>query len=274
MGGVAGLGFASAADYLGEKLGLDPEGNAFVGLKYGLVDALFSEALQGVTGNEDLRTAFGTRIAPLTAFTDLYRKVTEESAWSAVAGPSGEIVGGGVSALLSTVGATFDGNFQMARADIERVIRTPSAIDNYWKMISMANYSLYQSKTGTTVPMDFSIDEAVMQGVGITNFRIAEYYQRRTEAFRDAKDFRETSKQMTTDFRRALEMIERGEEEAGYSLMREVEYEIQTSGYSPFDQQRLRRALRADTSNDVTVLLIDMIARENEYGARVLEGIK
>ena len=180
MGGVAGLGFSSAADFLGEKFGLDPEGNAFVGLKYGLPDAIMSWSLQEMTGNDDLRTAFGTRIAPLTAFTDLYRKITEESAYSAIAGPSGEIVGGGASALVHAVGAIFNGNWQMAQADIERVIRTPSAIDNYWKAASMANYGLYQSKTGTTMPMQFDIEESAMQATGVTNYRIAEFYNRRT----------------------------------------------------------------------------------------------
>ena len=266
------LGFDAAADQIGEMFGVEPDSPAYAGLKYGIWDAIGSYGMSAITG-ENIRTAFGTRVAPLTAFTDLYRKATEESLLVAVGGPSGEIAGGTVSALLSVGGGILSGNFRSAAVDIERVLRTPSGIDNIVKAAGMMNHGVYRSKTGTTMPSEFSNIEAVLQGAGVTNFKVAEFYDRRTTAFRESKGLKDFQKDITARFRRGLDNYE-SDPEGGLALMREVEAMIELSGFSPVDIMKLRRGLRADLGNDIVDLSLRELQKGNDYGARVVESIK
>jgi len=271
QGGLAGVFAGAAADYFGEKFNVDPEGSAYAGLKYGVIDGILSWGLSGLSG-EEVRTAFGTRLAPLTAFSDLYRKLVDESALTALGGPSGEIVGGGLGALWSAVGQVIDGNVQSAAADFERVLRTPSGVDNIVKAMGMANDGVYRSKTGTALPMEFSTLDAAMQAVGITNFDVAEFYNRRTTAFRDSRDLRSVRKELTKDFNRALSMWD-SDKEAAAQLMREINARIESSGFSPVDQVSLRRSLKAEAQQDIMEMSLKQLQKDNPYGAKVIEGL-
>jgi len=209
MGGATGVFLGGAADEVSEKYDLDPSGPAAVGLRYGLVDAVLTYGLQGLTG-EELRTAFGTRIAPLTAFTDLHRKVTEESAVTALGGPSGEIVGGGV-----------------------------------W--------------------------EAAMQAVGITNYRVADFYGERTSAFRENRKMRSLRREIENDFQAALRMWDKDEVRAR-EFMGEIFARIEAAPFSPQDKSSLRRSLLNDNGGTISDLLIRQIQKDSPGGAARIES--
>lgn len=271
MGGTSGLlFFPNVADQLGEKYNLDPTSPAFVGLQYGIYDAILTWGLQEMTG-EELRTAFGTRLAPLTAFSDMYRKVTEESTITALGGPSGEIVGGGVAALFKSIGSLVSGNTESGWADIERVLRTPSGIDNIVKATGIVNNGIYRSKSGTELPMEFSDLEAAMQAVGVTNYRVADYYAERTGAFRSSRDVRKFRKEIETDFKRSLRLWDE-DPERGRKLMQEIEARIEASGFSPADQQSLRRSLLSNNNSEIMDLAIRQLQQDNEFGAKRIES--
>jgi hypothetical protein len=270
-GGGAGLGLNSAVDKMASNMDLDPAGIGFTTLKYGVFDAMFSWAFSEMSG-ENIRTAFGTRIAPMTAFLDLWRKANDESLVVAVGGPSGEIASGTFDAFMGVVDALYNGHTISAGKDIERILRTPTGVDNIVKAYGIYNHGVYRSKTGTTLPMEFSNVEALMQAGGVTNFKVAEFYNRRTTAFRDSKDLKDATKKVQNDFRMALAMME-DDPDRGLQMMREIEAGIQISGFSVADQMQLRRAMRTDTSNDVAAMSLELLRQENEYGARVVEGL-
>lgn len=270
MGGATGAFLGGAADEVSEKYGLDPSGPAAVGLRYGLVDAVLTYGLQGLTG-EELRTAFGTRIAPLTAFTDLHRKVTEESAVTALGGPSGEIVGGGASALFSSLKALVTGQQMTAWEDVQRVLRTPSGVDNIWKATTIANEGVYRSKSGTEIPLEFSDWEAAMQAVGLTNYRVADFYGERTSAFRENRKMRSFRKEIENDFQAALRMWDKDEVRAR-EFMGEIFARIEAAPFSPQDKNSLRRSLHSDSTGIIADLTIRQIQKANPGGTARIES--
>lgn len=278
MSGVGGLGLGAAADQISEMFGVEPDSPAFVGLKYGMIDGMLSWGLSEATG-EDIRTAFGTRIAPLTAFTDLYRKVTEESAVAALAGPSGEIAGGAASAVFNAFMGSIDlivngGGYgpETFAKDMTRVLRTPSGIDNVWKAAEIMRTGVYRSKSGTTLPMEFSDVEGIMQGLGVTNFKVAEYYDRKGRLYRNDKEFKSFRKQLDNDFRLALARW-KTDPEGAKDFMDEIGARIEFSGFSPVLKAQLRRNLARDAGNDTIRMAMELIQQDNVQGAKVIESL-
>ena len=74
MYGLSGFGFATSADYIGEKLEIEPDSSLYVGLKYGVIDGL-SDYLLGDAGGA---VGVGQRLAPINAFVDTYKKIIVE----------------------------------------------------------------------------------------------------------------------------------------------------------------------------------------------------
>ena len=270
MGGGAGVFAGSWVDQIGEKYDMDPNDPKFVGLQYGWIDGIMSWGLSEMSG-EELRTAFGTRIAPLTAFTDLYRKVTEESTLTALGGPSGEIVGGAFGALWKSFGNIVSGNSESSWDDIQEVLRTPSGVDNFWKAAVIANEGVYRSKSGTEIPLEFSDWEAAMQAVGVTNYRVADFYSERTKAFRDSRDMRKFRRTIQNDMRSALRLAET-DEVRGYAYMDEIAARINASDFSEYDKMSLRRSVFSEFSNPVADLAMRKLQQGDSFGNRRVES--
>jgi len=270
MGGSTGIFMGGATDEIQEKYGIDPASPTAVGMRYGVVDGIMTWGLQGLTG-EELRTAFGTRLAPLTAFTDLVRKVTEESTFTAIGGPSGEIVGGGFGALVKALSGFATGQPVSAWEDIQRVLRTPSGIDNIWKATVMANEGVYRSKTGTELPLEFSFGEAALQAVGMTNYRVADFYGESNPAFREGRKMRRFRREIENDFRSAIRMWDRDRERAE-AFITEIHARIDASPFSPMDKQSLRRSLLTENGGILSDLFIRQIQKDNPGAAARIES--
>ena len=131
---------------------------------------------------------------------------------------------------------------------------------------------VYRSKTGTTLPMEFSDVEAAMQAIGITNFKVAEYYERKTDIWRSEKDARDFTKQLQNDFRLALAKYER-DPVAGRKFMDEIGARIEFSGFSPLVKSQMRRNLARSEGNSVVDMALKLISEGNDYGASVIESL-
>ncbi len=281
LGGTAGFGTGvgnKLSDWAGETFNVDPESPAYTAIKYGVLDGFGSWAISGLTG-EEVRTAFGTRIAPLTAFTDLWRKVNEEPLLTTAFGPSGEIAGGlgsaALNALMGGVDLIVNGDGYGAetfKKDMVRVLRTPSGVDNWFKAREMMMTGVYRSKSGTTLPMEFSDVEAMMQAIGVTNFKVAEYYERSGDIWRKEGEARDFTRQLQNDFRLALARYER-DPEAGKKFMEEIGARIEFSGFSPLVKSKMRRNLARSEGNKVVDMALKLISEGNDYGASVIESL-
>jgi hypothetical protein len=262
------------SDKIGESVGADPEGVAYTAIKYGVIDGVLSWAMSGLSGT-NVRTAFGTRIAPLTAFEDIYDKMvgnTPDSTIGVLAGPSGEMAGSTLTALWNVASNVYSGRDISATDDIMRVLRQPSGVDAWAKAVGIWNHGMYRSKTGTTIPIEMGGMDGLMAAMGVTNFKVAEFYDRRTMAFRETKHLKSFTKEVQNDFRRAIFEM-KTDPSSGLQRMREIEAKIQISGFSPSDKMALRRAMKADTTNDLFTMSLELLRKENPYGAKVVEGL-
>jgi len=247
QGGTAGVFAAGAADWISEKFDMDPNGAGVAAVKYGFYDGVLSAFFSGVSGN-DVQTAMGTRLAPLGTFMDIYRKVTEENTLTALGGPSVEIVGAGVVAAYEAIGNIFNGHTASAWEDIERVLRAPTGIDNIVKARGIINHNVYRSKTGASIPLPFTAIDGVLQGLGITNYSVADYYDSKSHVWRETKDVKEFTKDLQKSFQHGIDLIREGKEADGIQLLNEVNARIDISGFSPLDIHGIRTQMRVRNS--------------------------
>ena len=273
QGGLAGFGFSYAADVVGEQLGLDPKGVTLNSIKYGVYDSLFSYFFQGITGSEDLKTAMGTRLAPWTVFIDIYRKITEEAAWSTIGGPSTEIVWTAFDQSLKAIGNLLDGNSVSAWEDIQKVLRTASGINNIAVTRSILQEGVYRAKSGSKLPMEFDDADALLAALGFTNAKVVDYYNTRTGIWRDTKELKKFSKDILTDYNRALDYINAGDPDTGNALLKELKARIDTSGFSQVDKSQLYRSLRAETNQKLTDMVWYYLSRGKDYSAQRVAGL-
>jgi hypothetical protein len=277
LGGTTSLGAGFVSQLLGwdvtdaaaEKMGMDPGGAAYTSFKYSAFDGILSWATEG-----KYQTAFGTRMAPITAFTDLYRKLTEEGMITTLGGPSGEIFGNTSSAILGAVTNAMDGNYQMTMMEMERFLRTPTGIDNAAKAIGMWNSGSYVSKTGNVMPYDYSRLEAIGQALGMTNLRDAEYYYRRSQVWRKNKDMKKETKFLQRTAHDIWEAQRDGNYDKARELANNMSDRINGGGWSPSQKNTLRKVLTTgQTGQEMMITLIDNLTRvggsDNDYARAV-----
>ena len=255
QGGTAGVFADGAADWISEKYDMDPNGAGVAAIKYGFYDGIFSAFFSGVS-DSDVQTAMGTRLAPLGTFMEIYRKVSEENTLTALGGPSVEIVGAGVVAAYEAIGNIFNGHTASAWEDIERVLRTPTGIDNIVKARGIINHNVYRSKSGTSIPLPFTDIDALLQAFGITNYAVADYYNSKSEVWRETKDVKDFTKDLQKSFQRAIDLMREDKDAEGIQLFKEVHARIEISGFSPFDQHNIRKQLRIRNPNPLALYFL------------------
>ena len=263
QGGLTGVFAGSAYDWIGEKFDVDPSSPTAAAIKYGFYDGIFSAFFSGVSG-QDVQTAMGTRLAPMGTFMDIYRKITEENTISALGGPSVEITSAAVMGAYAAIGNLLGGHTASAWRDVEKVTRTATGIDNIVKARGIINYGVYSSKSGTTLDMPFDDIDAVLQALGITNFKVADFYNSKTAIWRETKEVREYTKDRQKEFRAAIELIKRGDPGGGQQLINEINARINSSGFSPYDIHQMRRRMTLDSSHALPDMWMYHLQRNNE----------
>lgn len=272
VGGVSGMGAYWAADAIGDWLGLEPGSVSDTTLKFGYVDGLLSWGLSEMS-DEEVRTALGTRIAPFSLFVETYRNVAEgeQTVLEALGGPSTNIVGGGLKAFYNTAANVISGNYQLSTADLERLVRTPGGVNNFFTAYGMYKYGYYEGRTGKVLPMEFTNQEAALQFVGVTTQKQAEYYQIKGGQFRDDKKVQKIQKWSENHARRANRMYEEGDEEGARQLWVEIEANIQFSGISDYDKSRVRRSLLNTADRELWNMYIKELRRDSNYTAKSID---
>jgi hypothetical protein len=274
QGGLAGMGAGWALDEIASWLGLEAEDTGIAAIKYGFYDAIFSYFFQGITGADDLRTAMGSRLAPWTVFSDIYRKVTEEETWTAIGGPSSEIAGTAIGSTVRAVGNVYDGAYLSAWEDIKKVLRTPAGVNNMMVARGILQHGTYTTKTGKVLPIEMDDADALLASLGVSNFKIVDYYNTANKVWRDSRDVDKVSKELTNDFRTATRYYRDGDVDYGLQLIKEISARIDVSGFSEADKAILRRRLRENTRNEMNELMFYLYQREQKFAAEVLESLR
>jgi len=110
-----------------------------------------------------------------------------------------------------------------------------------------------------------------MQAVGITNYRVADFYGERTSAFRENRKMRGFRREIENDFQAALRMWDKDEERAK-EFMGEIFARIEAAPFSPQDKSSLRRSLHSDSTSIIGDLTIRQIQKANPGGVARIES--
>lgn len=264
---MAGFGLASSADYVAEKLGIEPGGALYMGLKNGVLDGLFSAL--GV----DL--SVGQRLAPAGAFFDLAKNISEGKFLEVIGGPSGEITRGAYESVLSALTALRTGQTASLTEDVIQILRTPSGIDNVAKAIGIFNNGIYRSKTGVALPFEMSVSEGVTALLGFAPQRVTEFYNRKSDMFTDTKKLGTFRKEVNRDAERIFQLLEgdANDIDQAIRLYEELNVRITFSGFSLTDQLSLRKSATSKLESEWLKLQDHLIRQDNMYGYQAMQSI-
>ena len=243
MFGLTGLGAGKMATYFTEQLGYNPSDENAVEthnrIKYGLIDGLLSNAL----GTE---TAYATRVAPVDQFFDTHRKLTEESFFTALFGPSGEISRDMLGVASSAVKATLGGRPEMVREDLTQLVRNLSTVDKAVKIKELIETGSYRSRTRKEVVGNLEPVTAAAVLFGATPAPVQNYYDYQEMVYKKNDYFRDMSKRLRSKATLADSLLTEGSEDdmiRGLKLRQEINDEIDSSRLSATLKLELQKSL-------------------------------
>lgn len=265
--GLSGFGMGFAADYFAEKFNLDPGGSAYTALKSGVMDGLFAEA--------NIPVKLGERLAPIGAFLDVYKNLTEGQFLTVLGGPSGEISQGLYTATMNALTSLFTGQTYTLTEDVIQVLRTPSGIDNVFKAIGIFNNGIYRSKKGIAVPFEMTTSEGIAALLGFTPARVVEFYNRKTDLFNNTKALADFRKEVNRDAQFIFSLLkgDAKDVEKAIGLMRELEIRISFSGFSQTQMESLRRSAQTLAESDLVRIQENLMAQDKAYALRATSKI-
>lgn len=269
MYGLSGFGAASAADYIAEKLGIEPDSSLYVTLKHGMLDGLI-DALPG-----DVEIGLGQRLAPVGAITDTYRKIFEEETITALGGPSGEIAGNIFSAVVDAFSALRHGHTATLTEDLVKILRQPSGLDNIAKAIGIFNNGVYRSKNGIAIDSEMSVGDGIVALTGFTPLEVVENYSRLNSIYNDDKKLAKFRKEVNLDAERIFTLMEGDAKDTdkAIQLMKELHERIALSGFSPKDTAALRRAATQKLETNWQRIQNKLLSQERLYGLQAARSI-
>lgn len=269
MFGLAGFGLENSADYIAEKLGIEPSSSLYVTLKYGIIDGLI-DALPG-----DVEVGVGKRLAPIGAFIDTYKNITEGQFAEVVGGPSGQIAKGLYDAFANTATSLFHGHSATLTEDVVQLLRTPSGLDNIAKAYGIFNNGIYRSKTGVSLPYEMSIGDGITALTGFTPLEVVENYTRMDQMYTSEKKFSSFRKEVNRDAEVIFTLMEGDIDnvEKAIKLMQELHERISFSGFSQTQQMELRRATMHKLETNWVKIQDNLIKTDRLYALQAAQSI-
>lgn len=269
MYGLTGFGLASAADYVAEKMGIEPDSSLYIGLKYGMLDALI-DALPG-----DVEIGLGQRLAPVGAITDTYKKIFEEKTITALGGPSGEIAGGIFTATMDALTSLRHGHTATLTDDMVKILRQPSGLDNIAKAIGIFNNGVYRSKNGIAIDSEMSIGDGIVALTGFTPLEVVENYSRLSDVYNSGKKFSDFRKEVNRDAERIFMLMQgdRADVERAIKLMNELHARIAMSGFPTKDMMNLRRSATQRIESNWVKIQDNLIQQDKTFALQAARSI-
>jgi hypothetical protein len=269
MFGLTGFGLQNSADYVAEKMGLEPGGALYITLKYGLIDGLLASLPM------DAEIGVGTRLAPIGAIFDTYKNISEGKFLEVVGGPSGQITGGLWNAFANTASSLFYGHSSTLTEDVIQILRTPSGVDNVAKAVGIFNNGIYRSKTGTMLEYEMSVGDGITALLGFTPLEVVENYARMDSLFTSEKKFSTFRKEVNRDAAFIFQLMEgdANDIDKALTLMTELHERISFSGFSQSQMQSLRRSTRTALEGNWSKIQANLIEQDKIYGLQAVQNI-
>ena len=232
MYGLVGLGAGQMTGYVTEKLGYnandDETVKVFNRVKYGVVDALLSNFL-------DTETAYAQRVAPLGQIQDTYKKLFEESFFTTLFGPSGEIAGDMLSVASNALRAMYGGRTETVREDLTQLVRNLSTADKAYKIREIIETGNYRSRTRKLAVGGLSPNDAAAVLFGATPAPVQNYYDYTEMVFKENQTVRDLRTRLQGKANYAVRLLTEGDKDdmiRGTKLFEEITDEIWASNLS------------------------------------------
>tara|TARA_B110000211_G_C14026549_1_gene530118 strand:- start:586 stop:1548 length:963 start_codon:yes stop_codon:yes gene_type:complete len=239
--GMAGLGVMSYGDEVAEELGAEPGGSRQALIRSGVIDGLSV----WVAGDPKDAFSVGPRLAAIGAFTEQWRKMTQEGTPQTLFGPSGEILGGTSRELWNALTHLFHGR-PIASADaLGTAARQPSGINSKLNGLGILLNKVYTNKRGEQVAEDMSVISGAWTSLGLTPYSVQDLYSRDTEAFSNKRDLTKARKWVAGNNTEAFDLLTSGNREdfdKGIRRLAESADFIETLYASKAEKQKLRLA--------------------------------
>lgn len=278
--GLNGMGMTYAADNINEYLGFETDSAYYTTLKWGVYDGFMDAMLPEGEGEGRAGIGFSTRMAPISAFTDLYDKVFGErtNLASALAGPSGEITKSLAEAVFNALGSLKNGHDITLTEDLIKVLRQPSAIDSFAKAAGILSDGVYRSKNGVVIPGKMTSSEAVMQFMGVGSLKQQEYYDLRTQMFKEGKSQASFRKELKASIGKVHTLLYGTDADSasiakGVELIKELQLRIQYSNYPPEVQRSLRKSVFKGLTDDLDKMNKFLIRNEKTEDFKRLNSV-
>ena len=232
MYGLVGLGAGQMTGYVTDKMGYnandDETVKVFNRVKYGVVDALLSNFL----GTE---TAYAQRVAPLGQIQDTYKKLFEESFFTTLFGPSGEITGDMLSVAGNALKAMYGGRTETVREDLTQLVRNLSTADKAYKIREIIETGNYRSRTRKLAVGGLSPNDAAAVLFGATPAPVQNYYDYTEMVFKENQTVRDLRNRLQGKANYAVRLLTEGDKDdmiRGTKLFEEITDEIWASNLS------------------------------------------
>jgi len=244
--GLSGFGAERAAEEIAEMFGIEQDSAAFTTLKWGVIDGMMDALLPEGEGEGRVGTGLATRLSVVYSMKQLYTDITQGRFVEVIAGPSGQIGGSLVQSFVNVVGSLVAGQPYTLTNDVVELIRQPSGIDNAFKAMGIFTNGLYVSKTGVPIPTQMTPTEGILAFFGVGSLKQTEWYTTQTQVFADERQlsrFRREMNRRSEIAYRSLQSDNENEVRRGLELLAEIDAQIAFSGFSPQQQQSLRRSV-------------------------------
>lgn len=273
--GLSGFGAERAAEEIAEMFGIQQDSAVFTTLKWGVIDGIMDALLPEGEGEGRVGTGLATRLSVVQGMKQLYNDVTQGKFLEIVGGPSGQIGGSLVQSFVNVFGSLASGQPYTLTEDVMQLIRQPSGLDNIAKAIGIFNNGLYVSKTGVPIPTQMTPTEGILALFGIGSLKQTEWYTTQTQVFADERQlstFRREMNRRSEVAYRYLQSDNENEVRRGLELLAEIDAQIAFSGFSPQQQQSLRRSV-ANQDEEQFNRTIQRLLRYDMQAAGRLESV-
>ena len=269
MYGLTGLGVGQLSGYVTESLGYDPSDpdtvKVFNDIKYGFMDQLLSYMI----GTE---TAYAQRVAPVDQIKETYKKLFEESFFTTMFGPSGEISKDIFASSMNGVKAMFGGRTETVREDLTQVLRNISAVDKGLKIKELIETGNYRSRTRKLAVGGLGPRDAAAQFLGATPAAVQNYYDYREMVFKENNQFKKFRNRLQDKANYALRLLTTGDQsdvEKGTKLYEEITDEIWASNFSNALKASLQKSVARGES--MVEIMRNALRLGLDYEAQVLQ---
>jgi hypothetical protein len=219
--GASVFGIDSVADYVTEVSGVEPSEALYTGIKYGMYDGLISYGLSELTDTK-IQTALGSRIAPFDGLTDLFSKLSKDPLLETAFGPSGTIVFGGSSAILSAIGNLLNGYEYATATDIERAVRSLGGVNNAAVVYGIMMKDAQFSREGVDLGIETNPWQGALKLLGIPSQAEKELYANAQMTYMKAKEWRAFSRTIEKEWDKAIQDLENADRDEFVSRVNEL----------------------------------------------------